>query len=85
MLVVFGTRWRGRAVHDGPGHCPEDAGLEAVPQRRQPACRLGGQLRDREAGGGAQAGDRRHVLGAGAAVPLVLAAGQDREHAVSRA
>ena len=34
----------------------------------------------REPRGDAQAGDRRHVLGAGAAVALVLAAGEDRLH-----
>ena len=42
--------------------------------------RFGGHLAARPARRDAQPGDRRHVLGAGAAVALVLAAGQDRLH-----
>ena len=79
MFVVLGTRASGAPLTAVPGTSVEDARFESIAQRAHPDG-LGLQLRRGQAGGDAQAGNRRHVLGAGAPVPLVLAAGQDRQH-----
>ena len=73
-----------RAVDGGAGHAAQDPVLEAIAQRGD-ARRFGASFPAREPRRDAEAGNRRHVLGAGAAVALVLAAGEDRQHAACRA
>ena len=80
MLVVFGTRGVARAVDRGARHArrrmPASRRSRSAPTRAASAAIFAAASARRDA----QAGNRRHVLGAGAPVALVLAAGQDRLH-----
>ena len=80
MLVVFGTRGSRAPLIVVPGTARQDRFFEAIAQRGEPRG-FAGQLRRGEARRDAEPRDRRHVLGSGAAVALVLAAGEDRRHA----
>ena len=84
MLVVFGTRGSRAPLTAVPGTRAEHALLEPIAQLRE-ARGVGGQLLRRQARRHAEPDDCRDVLRAGAAVPLVLAAGHVRASAACRA
>ena len=85
MLVVFGTRGAGGAVALGAGHRREHAGFEPIAQRAPGAAPSAAILLPRDLGGDAEADQRRHVLGAGAAVALLPAAGHRAARGARRA
>ena len=81
MLVVFGTRGVARAVDGRARHAAQDARPRADRAARATRAASARELRAARAARRRPAGDRRHVLGARAAVALVLAAGDDRQQA----